>query len=52
MNVENDKHVGQAALVLRTSAETDDEAPAWEMVGAGRYKPRRIRGSFRGGELG
>jgi hypothetical protein len=27
-------------------------APAWEMVGAGRYMPRRIRGSFRGRELG
>lgn len=27
-------------------------APAWEMVAAGRYMPRRIRGSFRGRELG
>ena len=27
-------------------------APSWEMVGAGRYMPRRIRGSFRGRELG
>ena len=27
-------------------------APAWEMVSAGRYMPRRIRGSFRGRELG
>ena len=27
-------------------------AAAWEMVGAGRYMPRRIRGSFRGRELG
>lgn len=26
--------------------------PAWEMVGVGRYMPRRIRGSFRGRELG
>jgi len=25
---------------------------AWEMVAAGRYMPRRIRGSFRGRELG
>ena len=25
---------------------------AWEMVEAGRYMPRRIRGSFRGRELG
>jgi hypothetical protein len=28
------------------------DAPAWELVGAGRYMPRRIRGSFRGRELG
>jgi formylmethanofuran dehydrogenase subunit D len=27
-------------------------APAWEMVGPGRYMPRRIRGSFHGRELG
>lgn len=27
-------------------------APPWEMVGAGRYMPRRIRGSCRGRELG
>jgi len=25
---------------------------AWELVDAGRYMPRRIRGSFRGRELG
>jgi len=25
---------------------------AWEMVGPGRYMPRRIRGSFRGRDLG
>jgi hypothetical protein len=28
------------------------EAVAWEMIEAGRYRPRRIRGSFRGRELG
>jgi hypothetical protein len=26
--------------------------PAWEMIEAGRYMPRRIRGSFPGRELG
>jgi hypothetical protein len=26
--------------------------PAWEMIEAGRYRPRRIRGSFPGRELG
>ena len=29
-----------------------DEHPAWELVEAGRYMPRRIRGSYRGRELG
>jgi hypothetical protein len=27
-------------------------APAWELVDAGRYRPRRTRGSFPGRELG
>ena len=26
--------------------------PAWEQIEAGRYMPRRIRGSYRGRELG
>ena len=30
----------------------EQNAPAWELIGAGRYRPRRIRGSFRGRELG
>jgi hypothetical protein len=29
-----------------------DEAPAWEQIAAGRYMPRRIRGSYRGRALG
>ena len=29
-----------------------DRIPAWELVEAGRYRPRRIRGSFPGRELG
>jgi hypothetical protein len=33
-------------------ASSDPAAPAWELVDAGRYRPRRIRGSFRGRELG
>jgi hypothetical protein len=37
--------------------EYDPEAPgeavaAWEQIEAGRYQPRRIRGSFPGRELG
>jgi hypothetical protein len=30
----------------------DEQAPAWEQVGNGRYMPRRIRGSCHGRELG
>jgi hypothetical protein len=33
-------------------ASAPDAPPAWEMVDAGRYMPRRFRGSFRGRELG
>jgi hypothetical protein len=29
-----------------------DDGPAWEQVEPGRYMPLRIRGSFRGRELG
>ena len=28
------------------------DVPAWEEIAAGRYMPRRIRGSFRGRVLG
>lgn len=31
---------------------TSDDVPAWEMIEAGRYQPRRVRGSFRGRALG
>jgi hypothetical protein len=39
------------------SPESQPEAraeglPAWEEVETGRYRPRRIRGSFLGAELG
>ena len=40
----------EETAVLREAASPN--APAWEMVAAGRYMPRRIRGSFRGRELG
>jgi hypothetical protein len=29
-----------------------ENPPPWEEIEPGRYKPRRIRGSFRGRELG
>jgi hypothetical protein len=30
----------------------DESVPPWELIDTGRYMPRRIRGSFRGRELG
>jgi hypothetical protein len=30
----------------------ESEVLAWEQIEAGRYMPRRIRGSYRGRELG
>jgi hypothetical protein len=30
----------------------DPDIPAWEEIEAGRFMPRRIRGSFRGRTLG
>ena len=29
-----------------------DEVRAWEEIEPGRFMPRRVRGSFRGGKLG
>jgi hypothetical protein len=29
-----------------------EDVQAWELIDTGRYMPRRIRGSFRGRELG
>ena len=50
---------------MRTNEQNDDaqqqapdqppetaDIPAWEEIEAGRFMPRRIRGSFRGGKLG
>jgi len=33
-------------------SEVEDPTPPWEQIENGRYMPRRIRGSFRGRELG
>ena len=43
---------GMSSIVPALPEIRGDNAPAWEMVGAGRYMPRRIRGSFPGRELG
>ena len=33
-------------------AVRDEQVPAWEQLDEGRYRPRRIKGSFPGRELG
>jgi hypothetical protein len=35
-----------------TDLAPTDDAPAWEEIAAGRFMPRRIRGSCRGRVLG
>lgn len=42
-----------ALFVMPVPGEPEPgDAPAWEEIDTGRFMPRRIRGSFRGGELG
>ena len=41
------------AWIMRVVPDAATErVPAWEMIEAGRFMPRRIRGSFPGRELG
>jgi hypothetical protein len=40
------------SIVRLVPEDAAENAPAWELVEAGRYMPRRIRGSYRGRELG
>jgi hypothetical protein len=50
-----DKPAGEAekATAAHFAAESDaDAAPAWEEVAAGRYMPRRVKGSCKGRALG
>jgi hypothetical protein len=42
----------QLATAPQFSTEIEPEALAWEEIEAGRFMPRRIRGSFRGRALG
>jgi hypothetical protein len=43
----------QSELRARDPAgPSDTEVKAWELIDNGRYRPRRIRGSLRGRELG
>ena len=44
---------GEPEAPTRTGPEHEAESVrAWEQIEAGRYMPRRIRGSFPGRELG
>jgi hypothetical protein len=36
---------------LENGSEAENARP-WELIDTGRYRPRRIRGSYRGRELG
>lgn len=43
----------EGASAPQTAPETEAGSPLpWELIDTGRYMPRRIRGSFRGRELG
>jgi hypothetical protein len=50
MNSEHERDAHEAAPIQLLTDPSD--VPAWEQVEAGRYMPRRIRGSFRGRNLG
>jgi hypothetical protein len=41
-----------ADLVACITPEPETPFPAWEQIETGRFMPRRVRGSFRGGVLG
>jgi hypothetical protein len=46
-------HQGEISQVAPSlPGEDAAKPPAWEMIENGRYRPRRIRGSFLGRELG
>jgi uroporphyrinogen-III decarboxylase len=42
----------EATVIPAVAPEAHKQTPAWEMIEAGRYMPRRIRGSYLGRELG
>lgn len=51
----NERHETPELAGLDSIPDTDTpDAPAWELIDpvAGRYMPRRVRGSCRGRELG
>jgi hypothetical protein len=42
----------QEKAPTRVGSGEDADIKAWEQIEAGRFMPRRIRGSYRGGKLG
>jgi hypothetical protein len=44
--------VGDHLQQVEVESGSREALPAWEMIESGRYRPRRIRGSFHGRELG
>jgi hypothetical protein len=49
----HDDRTNREAVALPGPVDAEpSESPAWEMIEPGRYRPRRIRGSYRGRELG
>jgi hypothetical protein len=46
------KNLGEPELIPLSQDAEVEKPPAWELVEAGRYRPRRIRGSLLGRELG
>ena len=50
MNADQERDAQEAATPFDFA--DDQSIPAWEQIEAGRYMPRRIRGSFRGRNLG
>ena len=45
-------HKKSRGLPYESDPAPEDLVQSWEMVAAGRYMPRRTRGSFPGRELG
>ena len=52
--IDSSKHIDQIESPSADSLppEGASDVPAWQMIAAGRYQPRRIKGSCRGRELG